>query len=87
MIDKENNIITLTDENGNNKEYTILLTFDTDEDKTYYVYTDDELDEDGYVKTYAGIYDDSDEERLLPIQTDEEWELIETLVDGLDKES
>lgn len=87
MIDKENNIIKIDDENGNSKEYTILISFDTDEDKTYYVYTEDELDDDGFIKTYAGIYDDSDGERLLPIQSDEEWELIETLIDGLDKES
>lgn len=87
MIDKERNIITLVDNNGEEKEYTILLTFDTDDDKTYYVYTCDELDSEGYIKTYAGIYNDEDEEKLVPIETEEEWELIETLIDGLDREN
>ena len=87
MIDKENNIITIN-EDGKDVDYTILLTFDTDDDKTYYVYTKDELDEDGFVKTYAGIYDNTnDEEKLLPIESDEEWELIEILIDNLDRES
>ena len=89
MIDKEHNSIHLTDENGNRKEYQVVLTFETEENDNFYVvYTDGQIDEDGYQKTYAGIYDNSNgKEVLLPIQTEAEWMLIEKLLEKIDKEN
>ncbi len=89
MISKENNSLYLTDENGDRKEYKVILTFETEEnDNLYYVYTDNELDEDGYVKTYAGIYSNKNgKEILLPVETDEEWALIEKLLNKVDQDS
>ena len=55
------------DNNGEEKEYTILLTFDTDDDKTYYVYTCDELDSEGYIKTYAKDIVDKMKKRVIQI--------------------
>ena len=40
---------------------------------------EEELDEDGFVKTYAGIYHNEDgKESLLPVEKEDEWELIES---------
>ncbi|MBE6148978.1 MAG: DUF1292 domain-containing protein [Firmicutes bacterium] len=87
MINKENNIISLTDENGIRKDYRVILTFETNENNNFYiVYTDNVVDEDGFIKTYAGIYrNDSGKEVLLPVVKDEEWALIEELLAKTDK--
>jgi len=83
------NIISLTGEDGKPKQYQVILTFETEEnDNLYIVYTDGQLDEDGFVKTYAGIYDNQDgKESLLPVETDEEWQLIEKLLMKIDNEN
>lgn len=83
------NIISLTGEDGISKEYQVLLTFETEENNNlYYVYTDGSLDEEGFVKTFAGIYDNNNgKETLLPVETDEEWQLIEKLLMKIDNEN
>ena len=53
--------------------------------KEYIVFTDNELDEDGCIMTYAyslnkGVKDNN----LYPIETDEEYEFIEKLLANLD---
>lgn len=79
-----NNKITLV--NGKkNVEYDILFSFEANDNK-YYVYTNNEEDEDGFVKVYAGIYmKDSKKEYLLPVESEEELSLIEGLLEKLDK--
>lgn len=88
MIDKENNVITLTDSDGVKKDYKVILTFEVEEnDNLYIVYTDNVIDEDGFLKTYAGIYQNNNgKEILLPVVKDEEWALIEKLLKKVDKE-
>lgn len=88
MIDKENNVITLTDGEGVKKDYKVILTFEVEEnDNIYIVYTDNVIDDDGFLKTYAGIYkNDNGKEVLLPVLKDEEWALIEKLLKKVDKE-
>ncbi|MBQ6840932.1 MAG: DUF1292 domain-containing protein [Bacilli bacterium] len=88
MIDKENNVISLTDPDGNRRDYKVIMTFETEEnDNLYVVYTDDVIDEDGFIKTYAGIYQNNDgKEVLLPVLKDEEWALIEKLLAKIDTE-
>ena len=73
--------IYLTDENENECEYSVILTFDTDENNRYIVYTKDEVDEDGFIKTYAGKVDG---EVLKPIKDDNIWQLIENLLNKID---
>ena len=89
MIDKDKNIISLTGEDGIKKDYQVILTFETEENDNFYVvYTDNVIDDDGYLKTYAGIYQNTDgKEVLLPVVKDEEWQLIESLLAKIDREN
>ena len=79
---------TVVTENGEKKEYEIVLTFDDAEtNKSYVVYTDNSLDEAGNAKVYAAI-DNSKEAgktSLLPIESDSEWKLIEYIIESLQK--
>lgn len=83
---KENeNIITLSVDDKE-KEYSIILSFDS-EDNHYIVYTDDEKDEEGFIKTYAGIYKEAGgKAKLLPVEDEKQLELIEKLLAKLDGE-
>ena len=45
------------DEDGKEVECEVLFTFDSDEtNKSYMVYTDNTVDEDGNTRVYASIY-------------------------------
>lgn len=70
------------DDNGKEVECEVLFTFDSDETKkSYMVYTDNSVDDDGNTRVYASIYNpEEDEIKLEPIQTDKEWKIIETIL-------
>ena len=70
------------DDNGKEVECEVLFTFDSDEtNKSYMVYTDNSVDDDGNTRVYASIYNpEEDEIKLEPIQTDKEWKIIETIL-------
>ena len=57
------------------------------------VYTDNTIDEDGNVKVYAASYEPKedgsiDENTVLkPIESDNEWKIVETILDELQKET
>lgn len=69
----EENIIVITDEDGNEVEYEILFTFDNDENgHSYVVYFDPTEDEPS---AQASIY--TEDGQLLDIETPDEWELVE----------
>ena len=74
---------------GKEVECEVLFTFESDETKkNYIVYTDNTLDEEGNTKVYASIYNpDQDETKLLPIETDKEWKIIETILEELQNET
>lgn len=73
----ENNLITITDEFGNDKEYTILFTFYSEDfEKNYIFYYDAESDEDTEVLVKSSTGDEL-EGNLEDIQSDEEWEMVE----------
>ena len=74
---------------GKEIECEVLFTFESDETKkNYIVYTDNTVDSDGNTKVYASIYNpDQDETKLLPIETDKEWKIIETILEELQNES
>ena len=81
-----NNVkISITDQDGNIIECDILFTFDNEENnKSYIVYTNNKVDELGNLMIYANIYDpNSDDGSLEKIETEEEWALIEQLLDGI----
>ena len=74
---------------GKEIECEVLFTFESDETKkNYIVYTDNTIDEEGNTKVYASIYNpDQDETKLLPIETDKEWKIIETILEELQNET
>ena len=78
----------IVNEEGKEVEYEVLFTFDSEEtQKSYMVYTDDTKDEDGNVRVYASVYTPGKEEtELLPIETDKEWKIIETILEEVMKE-
>ena len=80
---------TVIDDNGKEIECEVLFTFESDETKkNYIVYTDNTVDEEGNTKVYASIYNpDQDETKLLPIETDKEWKIIETILEELQNET
>ena len=79
----------VTNDEGKEIEYEVLFTFDSDETKkSYMVYTDDSKDELGNTKVYASAYiPGKDTTELLPIETDKEWKIIETILNELQEES
>lgn len=64
------------------KEYDILFTFDNEEEtEKYVVYTDYSLDEEGKIQIFASKYNPKvNPEKLLSIESDEEWESIQFLL-------
>ena len=88
MMDDKNTFTVLNDEG---KEITceILFTFDSEETKkSYIVYTDNTTDDAGNVKVYASVYKpESETTELLPIETEREWKIIETILESIQEES
>ena len=82
----ELNSFILLDENGKKTKYDILFTFDSEETgKSYIVYTDNSLDEKGNVQVLASNYVLKDM-RLMPIETEKEWRMIEIILEEIQKE-
>ena len=75
-------------EEGKEVECEVLFTFESEETKkNYIVYTDNTTDEGGNTKVYASIYNPKEEKSILyPIETEEEWKIIETILDELQNE-
>lgn len=75
-------IFTIVNDQGEEVECEILFTFDSDETKkSYIVYTDNTLDEEGSTKVYASVYDPTGQNpALLPIETDKEWAVIDKIL-------
>lgn len=73
------------DDAGKEIECEVLFTFESDETKkNYMVYTDNTKDEEGNTKVYASIYDPKETEtKLIPIETEKEWKIIETILEEL----
>lgn len=84
----EDATIIVLNEQGEEIECDVIFTFDSEETgKSYIVYTDNTMDENGNIKIYASCYDPhADGSELLPIETDREWEIIETILDNLQEE-
>lgn len=85
----KDNAFTIVDKDGKEVECEVLFTFESDETKkNYIVYTDNSKDEEGNVKVYASIYNPNRENtELMPIETDREWRVIETILDTIQEES
>ncbi len=80
---------TAVDNEGREIECETLFTFvDDDTDKHYIVYTDRTLDENGFTKVYASVYEERGEGKLqlFPIETAEEWAQIEKILEEIQQD-
>ena len=86
---KEKATFTVLDDSGKEVNCEVLFTFDSEETKkSYIVYTDNTTDDEGNVKVYASIFDPKKEKtELIPIETDREWKIIETILDTIQEEN
>lgn len=87
-MNKENTF-TVIDDEGKEVVCEVLFTFESDETKkNYIVYTDNTLDSEGNVKVYASIYEpDKENMELIPIETEREWKIVETILDSIQEEN
>lgn len=87
-MDKENKFKVI-DKDGKEIEFEVLFTFESDETKkNYMVYTDNSTDEEGNVRVYASIFKpDAEPLELLPVETEREWKIIETILDSIQEEN
>lgn len=86
---EEKMTFTVKNDEGKEIEYEVLFTFDSEETKkSYMVYTDDTVDEEGNTRVYASSYIPGDTEtELIPIETEKEWKIIETILKELQEEA
>lgn len=87
-MNKENTFKVI-DKDGKEIEFEILFTFESDEtNKNYMVYTDNTKDENGNTKVYASVFKpDAEPLELLPVETEREWKIIETIINSITEEN
>ncbi|KIY21560.1 MULTISPECIES: DUF1292 domain-containing protein [Mesobacillus] len=86
-MDHGENNITVVDENGNEQLCEVLFTFDSEEfGKSYVLYypigAEDNDEEE--IEIHASAFmptEDNDDGELMPIETDEEWDMIEEMLE------
>ncbi len=85
---EDKNTFKIINDNGEEIMCDVLFTFDSEETKkSYIVYTDNSKDEQGNVQVFASIYDPKQEDQKLePITTEQEWKVIETILNTLQEE-
>ena len=85
----EENKFKIIDKNGKEVEFEVLFTFESDETKkNYMVYTDNTKDDNGNTRVYASVFvPDKEPLELLPIETEREWKVIETILQSIQEES
>ena len=80
------NKIVVINEKGKEVEYEVLFTFESDEtERNYIVYTDNKKDKNGNTKVYASIYEEDKDGKIemLPIESEKEWKVIETILESI----
>ncbi|RFU65805.1 DUF1292 domain-containing protein [Peribacillus glennii] len=86
------NHITIVDENGNEQLCEVLFTFDSDKfNKSYVLYYPISSDaDDEEIEIHASSFtpsEDNEDGELEPIETEEEWDMIEEMLNTyLDEE-
>ena len=85
----KNNTLTLKDDNGEKKDYRILLDIeDTTNKINYVIYTDDETNKKGETICYASTYVRSPKgnmTKLKPVIMKEEFDFIEKILSSLEE--
>ena len=80
---------TVIDDKGKEITCEPLFTFESEETKKQYVvYTDNSRDKEGNIRVFASIYTMTDKgNQLLPVTTDKEWKVIETILESIQEET
>lgn len=84
-MEHNDNNITIVDENGNEQLCEVLFTFDSDKfNKSYVLYypmsvEDEEEEMEIHASSFVPSEDNKDGE-LSPIETEEEWDMIEEML-------
>ncbi|WP_146551250.1 DUF1292 domain-containing protein [Rummeliibacillus sp. SL167] len=82
--------IIAVDENGNEQVYAVLYTFDSEDfGKSYVLYYKEGAKEGEEVEIFASAVvpaEDGEGGELVPIETDEEWDMVEEVLNTLDAE-
>ncbi len=84
----ESNTFKVINDEGREIVCDILFTFDSEETKkSYIVYTDNTKDDEGNIQVFASIYYPGTEStKLDPIETEQEWKIIDTILNTLQDE-
>ena len=87
-MQEEKMTFKIFNDEGKEIECEVLFTFESNETgKNYMVYTDNTEDDEGNIKVYASIYNPEEKEpKLEPIETDKEWEIVETILKQVQEE-
>lgn len=87
-MNKENTFKVI-DKGGKEINFEVLFTFESDETgKNYMVYTDNSTDEEGNVRVFASVFvPEAEPLELLPVETEREWKIIETILTSIQEES
>ncbi|MBP2077492.1 DUF1292 domain-containing protein [Oceanobacillus polygoni] len=83
---EEKERIIIPDENGEEHLFEVLFTFDVDEtSQTYIAVVPAEQADDEEVEVYAFRYEETDDSdlSLFPIESDEEWDIVEEMLNTL----
>ncbi|SFA69539.1 Uncharacterized protein YrzB, UPF0473 family [Lentibacillus halodurans] len=88
MALEENERIIIPDESGEEHLFEVLFTFDVDQTgHSYLAVVPAEQQEDEEVEVYAFRYEEQekndDDLSLFPIDSDEEWEMVEEMLHTL----
>lgn len=88
MALEEKERIIIPDENGEEHLFEVLFTFDVDKtEKSYIAVIPMEQKEDEEVEVFAFRYEektnDEDDLSLFQIESDEEWEMVEEMLNTL----
>lgn len=92
MEQQEQRHITIVDENGNEQLCEVIHTFDSEEfGKSYVLYSlvGAEEDDEGQIEIFASSFtpsENGEDGELEPIETEEEWDLIEDVLNALEDE-
>lgn len=83
--------IIIPDENGEEHLFEVLATFDVDETKqSYLAVVPVEQKDDDEVEVYAFRYEIKEQNEndlaLFPIESDEEWDMVEEMLETLTSE-
>lgn len=88
MALEEKERIIVPDENGEEHLFEVLFTFDVDQtNQSYIAVVPVEQKDDEEVEVYAFRYEekenDEDDISLFPIDSDEEWDMVEEMLNTL----